>query len=110
MSTSISKAEVKRRLKQAFRRTSIVGDEVYFPARWTFGDNAGDASTSVPVRRHARTERHARMEVAASYVANGLMPRGSTGIGFWLDDDDESTLEAVASGIVRAVERERGAA
>ena len=104
----VSKTEVKRRLRAAFARTSIVGDEVYFPARWTYGERAGGASTSVPVRRHARTERHARMAVAADRVASQVMPRGALASGFYLDDDDASTLDAVAAGIVRAVEREVG--
>lgn len=103
MGATVSKAEVKRRLRVAFARTSIAGDEVYYPARWTFGERAGNASTSVPVRKHARTERHARMAVAADRVAVLL------GLdGFHLDDDDVSTLDAVAAGIVRAVEREVG--
>ena len=87
-----TKSEIRERIQRAMRSVSIVGDEVYYPARWRYGERAGGASTSQPLQRHKRTGAQARLQVAAQRVADDL---GVT----WYADEELSTQADAVRGI-----------
>lgn len=68
----MTKTEIREMLRHAISKTSVVGDELYYPARWRFGDGARGASTSEPLMRHIRTPRQAKVMLATAVVSERL--------------------------------------
>jgi hypothetical protein len=82
----MTKTEIREMLRHAISKTSVVGDELYYPASWRFGEGGRGASTSEPLRRHDRTPRQAAVQVATCAVGNKL------NINVWFSRAEDATI------------------
>jgi hypothetical protein len=81
-----TKTEIREMLRSAVRLTSVVGDELYYPARWRYGEGGRGASTSEPLRRHDRTPHQAAVQVATCAVGNKL------GVDVWIYRPEDAPI------------------
>jgi len=87
---TMTKTKIRSKLSDYYQQTSYSSytNETFFPARWTWGESAGDASTSTPS--------DCRKSVAAGQVCRDL------GFEFHDLDDDANTLPEYAGAIFDA--------
>ena len=61
---SITLMKVRKQLREAVGRTSLCGDETYYPATWRFGPGGANANTS--------SKGDCGLSLAAEHVARSL--------------------------------------
>lgn len=84
----LSKAAIRRQLRDALAQIAIVGSEVFYPAAWRFPDgDTGSAQTSLWLRPHVTTPRQQCLRIAVDHIEHP----GESSTGGISDDE---TLDA----------------
>lgn len=69
-----TRREIRRLLGEAYRQTARVGDQIYYPADWSYPDADDGCTTSqyIGPMTFRRTAQEARREIAIEHVMDEL--------------------------------------